>query len=121
MISAFPLHVAVALVGGDEHKGAYRRSQPHGFQQIDAARDVGVEGLQRFGVAAPNQGLGRQMDDHLGLRSVEQRGDGAEVADVDVVLVDAFGQAQLVEQRRIRLRRQGQARDLGAQVGKPGT
>ncbi len=120
MVAAFPFHVAVTFVGGNEDEGAHGRCVAYGLQQIDAARNVAMERLERFRIAPPYQRLGGKVDDDLRLGLTQQFGDGIKIPDVDEMLVDTFGQTELLEQRRIRCRRQGEARDVSTEVGQPG-
>ena len=77
-----PFVVAVALVRGDHDHGPHRRAGPHGFQHVHGAEHIGLKGACGVLVGFAHQGLGRQVEDHLGLETPHGVDHALPVADV---------------------------------------
>ena len=125
-IGAEPLAVFIALIGGDEDRGAdavaglVARLEPaQGVEQMHSAHDVGGVGLDRLAVGQAHQGLRGQMEDDIRLGDEDALRQGVAVADVQDVMFQAFGKPKLVKERGLGVGRQGDTDDAGAEHEQP--
>ena len=73
------LAVLVALVAGDHHDGSHRGNPAHGVEDVRGAHDVRLVGRDRLPVRPPDERLGGEVEDDLGLALGQLRprvGDG---------------------------------------------
>ena len=114
-----PLVVAVALVRGDEDRGFHAGALAHGLQHVEGAQHVGFEGQGRVFVRFAHQGLGGQMEDHIGAEFLHGADHGITVADVAAHVLHVLFQMHGLEMGRAGGHAVGKAADGGAHLAQP--
>ena len=84
-----PLAVLIHLVGGDHHHGAGMLEVLERFQQMQRTLHVGGPGAQRVAVAAAHQGLGCQVQHHLGVAAGNELLNSRKISQVSLLMVPA--------------------------------
>ena len=91
----------------------------HAVEDVRGAHDIGPEGFLRLLVGAADERLRGEMEDDARARGGEGGADGFRIADVGNHVIEALGQSELAEERRIGIGLEGEAVNFGAEQEQP--